>query len=83
MGIVHKDPNDPGPINFKEKILRLICEIKNVIFLGEGHDIERIDDNVENLRCKKCGSKFIRPFSPTDRLQIPSRPPPRRKNGPV
>lgn len=31
MGIVHKDPNDPGPANLKEKFLRLICGILVII----------------------------------------------------
>lgn len=69
MGIVHKDPNDPGPTTVKEIIARSICEIKNILLIWEGHDIECLDDNLENFRCKKCGAKFIRP-------DCPSRPPP-------
>lgn len=47
MGIVDKDPDDPGPTNLKEKFLRLLCRIF-------GH-------NIKNFQCKKCGAKFIPP----------------------
>ena len=41
------------------------------------------NDEIKNFKCTRCGEKFILPFSQSDPLQIPSRPPPRRKNGPV
>jgi len=44
MAIVHKDPNDPGPTNTKEKILRLICKV--------------ITHEIKNFKCTRCGAKF-------------------------
>ncbi len=47
MGIVEKDPNDPGPNAVKEKILRLICRV--------------ISHEIKNFKCTRCGATFIEP----------------------
>ena len=61
MGIGHKDPNDTGPANLKEKFLRLLCRVF-------GHKIK-------NFKCTKCEEKFIPPDFSWIPDQPPLRPP--------
>ncbi len=47
MGIVLKDPNDPGPTTVKEILARLICKF--------------ISHEIKNFKCTRCGATFIEP----------------------